>query len=75
MKVFSGDLDKALTILQRKMQTSGMERMIKSAVDSSHQELGEVRFLLRRILNVGSNPVTFLVNSSLSSSRKSGTHT
>ncbi|KAF3590769.1 hypothetical protein DY000_02025318 [Brassica cretica] len=49
VKVFSGDLDKALTILQRKMQSSGMERLIK-AQQTHHIKNSEKKVLARKNL-------------------------
>ncbi|CAN8244038.1 unnamed protein product [Cochlearia groenlandica] len=49
VKVFSGDLDQALTILQRKMQSSGMERLIK-ATQSHHIKNSEKKVLARKNL-------------------------
>ncbi|XP_010425342.1 PREDICTED: uncharacterized protein LOC104710433 [Camelina sativa] len=49
VKVFSGDLDRALTILQKKMQSSGMERLIK-ATQTHHIKNSEKKVLARKNL-------------------------
>ncbi|XP_054785248.1 uncharacterized protein LOC129291750 [Prosopis cineraria] len=47
--VLNGDLDKALTLMQRTMQSSGMERMIKQ-VQRHHIKNSEKRVLARKRL-------------------------
>ncbi|CAH8266800.1 unnamed protein product [Arabidopsis lyrata] len=49
VKVFSNDLDKALTILQKKMQSSGMERLIKGT-QTHHIKNSEKKVLARKNL-------------------------
>lgn len=51
VKVENGDLEKALTVMQRKMQSSGMERMIKQ-VQRHHIKNSEKRVLARKNLEL-----------------------
>lgn len=49
MKVFNGNLESALTFMQRKMQSSGIERMIKRE-QTHHIKNSEKRVLARKNL-------------------------
>ncbi|XP_065873339.1 uncharacterized protein [Euphorbia lathyris] len=49
VEVYEGNVEKALTILQRKMQSSGIERMIKRE-QTHHLKNSEKRVLARKKL-------------------------
>lgn len=49
VKVFNGNLESALTLMQRKMQSSGIERMIKQE-QRFHIKNSEKRVLARKNL-------------------------
>ncbi|CAH2057327.1 unnamed protein product [Thlaspi arvense] len=49
VKVFDGNLERALVVLQRKMQSSGMERLIKRQ-ETHHIKNSEKRVLARQKL-------------------------
>ncbi|XP_050204571.1 uncharacterized protein LOC126654676 isoform X2 [Mercurialis annua] len=49
VKVYDGNLDRALQVLQRKMQSSGMERLIKRE-QLHHIRNSEKRVLARKLL-------------------------
>ncbi|KAL9246528.1 hypothetical protein vseg_020050 [Gypsophila vaccaria] len=49
VKVHSGNLEQALQVMQRKMQASGIERLIKSTV-THHVKNSEKRVLARKAL-------------------------
>lgn len=51
VKVFNGNLERALTFMQRKMQSSGIERLIKNQ-QTHHIKNSEKRVLARKRLEL-----------------------
>nr|CAD1832451.1 unnamed protein product [Ananas comosus var. bracteatus] len=71
VQVRNDNLEQALTVMERKMRASGMERLIRRQVDH-HLKNSEKRVLAARTSCSASDPRTSPASSAPSSSRRSG---